>query len=291
MSEQGAKERAAIAAMGRTLGPVTLAAVHDLFRGEQDRLASGQPVTAADLAYGADPRQRLDLYAVERKAPAPVLLWVHGGGFVRGEKRSEDHPYAANVGRWAARAGMLGAVMNYRLTPDHRWPSGGVDVGAAVDWLHAHATQHGGDPRRIVLAGTSAGAVHIATHLRLRGAEAGVAGAVLLSGLYGFTPLDARDTAYYGESEDYPQRWPREAMVETTLPLFVACAEFDPPRFQAETIGLLAARLDRHGALPLAQIAAGHNHFSLACHIGTGDTRLTDQILSFVADLPPGEPA
>jgi len=284
-------EHIAIAAMGRVLGPAMLAAVYDLYREEQDRLAARQPVSAADLGYGDDPRQTLDLYRPDGNGPAPILLWVHGGGFVRGEKRSADHPYAANVGRWAARHGMLGAVMNYRLAPDHRWPAGGVDVGAAVDWLAEHAAEHGGDRARIVVAGTSAGAVHVATHLRLRGSEAGVAGAVLMSGLYGLTPLDDRDGVYYGEADAYPTRWPREAVIETTLPLFIACAEYDPPRFQAETIGLLAARLERHGALPAAQIVAGHNHFSLASHIGTADTRLTDQILGFVADLSSKEPA
>jgi acetyl esterase/lipase len=291
VTHQPAQERASIAAMGRTLGPAMLAAVHDLYRAEQDRLAAHQPVTAADQAYGPDPRQRLDLYAPDRVGGAPVLLWVHGGGFLRGEKRSADHPYAANVGRWAARAGMLGAVMNYRLAPDHGWPAGGEDVGAAADWLRDHAADHGGDPARIVVAGTSAGAVHIATHLRLRAADPGVAGAVLLSGLYGFTPLDERDTLYYGDSSTYPDRWPREAVVATDLPLFVACAEFDPPRFQAETIGLLAARLDRHGALPRAAILSGHNHFSLSCHIGGADARLAEQILGFVTDLPSQEPA
>lgn len=288
---QPARERAAIRAMGRTLGPAMLAAVHDLYRAEQEWLAAAQPVTAPDLAYGDDPRQRLDLYAPAPAGGAPVLLWVHGGGFVRGEKRSDAHPYAANVGRWAARAGMLGAVMNYRLAPDHGWPAGGEDVGAAVDWLRAHAAQHGGDPDRIVVAGTSAGAVHVATHLRLRGAQAGVVGAVLLSGLYGFTPLDERDTLYYGDAATYPAQWPREAMVDTTLPLFVACAEYDPPRFQAETVGLLAARLERQATLPRAHVMSGHNHFSLACHIGGADARLSDAILGFVADLSAQEPA
>lgn len=288
---QPKRDKRAIAGMGRVLSPAMLAAVHDIYRGEQNRLASDRPVSASDRAYGPDPRQQLDLYAPDGGNPAPVLLWVHGGGFVRGEKRSPDHPYGANVGRWAARAGMLGAVMNYRLAPDHGWPAGGKDVGAAVDWLAAHAAGQGGDPKRIVVAGTSAGAVHVATHLRLRGQDAGVAVAVLLSGLYGFTPLDERDTLYYGAAANYPNRWPREAVVETAVPLFVACAEHDPPRFQAETIGLLAARLERHGALPPAQVVAGHNHFSLPCHIGTRDSRLADALRGFVAGLSPKEPA
>lgn len=282
--------RGAIAAMGRILGPEVLAAVHDLFRAEQNARAATQPVSVADAAYGDHPRQMLDLYLPDTDAPAPVLLFVHGGGFIRGDKQASDNPYNAHVGRWAAANDMVGAVMSYRLAPDEQWPAGGEDVAAAIDWLRANVAAHGGDPARIVVMGTSAGAVHVATALQLR-PDLPVRGAVLLSGLYGFTPLDPRDTLYYGDASLYPDRMPREAVVATDLPMFVACAEFDPPRFQAETLGLLAACLDRHGVMPRSYIAGGHNHFSLACHIGTADTRLSDEILSFVRDqTSTGEP-
>ncbi len=286
MTMQPDTDRAAIAAMGRVLSPAMLGAVQALHRAEQDAFVAAQPVTAPDRAYGDDPRQVLDVYApIGGVTLAPVLLWVHGGGFVRGEKASVDHPYNAHVGRWAARSGMLGAVMNYRLAPDHCWPAGGEDVGAAIDWLRTYAAEFGGDPTRIVVAGTSAGAVHVATHLRLRGHDSGVRGAVLLSGLYGFTPLDERDTLYYGAQDQYAGRAPRDAIVATDVPLLVACAEFDPPRFQAETIGLLAARLAAHGVLPRSHVASGHNHFSLAAHIGGADTRLSDEIRQFIFDV------
>ncbi|HEY0779237.1 MAG TPA: alpha/beta hydrolase [Gemmatirosa sp.] len=281
---QSPDERAAIAAMGRELGPHVLHAVYARYRPEQERLAAVQPVTAADLPYGDHPRQTLDLYAPQGvQASAPVFVWVHGGGFLRGEKRAPDHPFNAHVGRWAARHGMLGAVMNYRLAPDATWPSGGEDVAAVVAWLRAHAAAYGGDAARIVLAGTSAGAVHVATALRLQPGIP-VRAAVLLSGLYGFTSLDERDTLYYGAQAHDAERNPREAVVNTTLPLFVGCAEFDPSRFQAEALGLLAARLERHGRLPRAYIASGHNHFSLAYHLGGTDTRLGAEILGVVRD-------
>ncbi|WP_240499996.1 alpha/beta hydrolase [Sphingomonas montana] len=284
MTMQSSAEHRAIAAIGQRLGPDVLTAVQALFRAEQDALAAVRPATASDLRYGVDPRQTLDLYVPSGAEGATVLLWVHGGGFVRGEKASPDHPFNAHVGRWAARSGMVGAVMNYRLAPDHGWPAGGEDVGAAIAWLVAHVAEHGGDPARIVVMGTSAGAVHVATHLRLRPDGGGMAAAVLLSGLYGFTPLDTRDTLYYGDAADYPERRPREAVVGTTMPLFVACAEHDPARFQTETVQLLAARLALHGTLTRSYIAGGHNHFSLACHIGGSDTRLTDEVLGFIAD-------
>jgi acetyl esterase/lipase len=270
-----------IAAMGRALGPDILARCTALFDTEQQQLVREQPATARDLAYGGDVRQRLDLYAPAGVRDAPILVFVHGGGFVKGDKGDTGWTNA-NVGRMAAQAGFLGVVINYRLAPDHMWPSGWEDVGAVVEWLKANAATHGGDPDRIVLAGTSAGAVHVAGYLHR--ADPAVRGAVLLSGLYGYTPLDERDTLYYGDPSLYSARTPLEAVAVTSLPLFVACAEHDPARFQQEFLALMKDRVARHGSMPKAMIGQGHNHYSLPMHLGTADRRLADEIRAFVRE-------
>jgi acetyl esterase/lipase len=277
--------RRKIAELGTVLGPAVLDSVRELFAKEQAELAARVPIAASDLRYGPHARNLLDLYTLGGGGARPVVLFVHGGGFLMGDKGGvHDWPNAA-VGRTMAEAGFLGAVMTYRLAPDHTWPAGGEDVAAAVDWLRSHAAEHGGDPERIVLLGTSAGAVHIAAYLKLRGSAAHeVRGVALLSGLYGYTPLEQRDTLYYGDAGFYPERMPRDAVATTGLPLFVACAEFDPPRFQAEFLGLMAERLERHGAIPRGTIALDHNHYSIAMHLGTSDRRLSDAIVQFARD-------
>ena len=274
---------ARIRAMGTGLGPDVLAACRALFDAEQSALAAAMPSLAQDLSYGPDARHRLDLYGMNR-APKPVLLFVHGGGFVQGDKGGE-HWANANVGRMAAQLGMVGAVMNYRLAPEYRWPAGAEDVGAAVAWLRTHVADYGGDSSRIVVMGTSAGAVHVSGFLADAQAAESVRGAVLLSGLYGYTPLDAKDERYYGDPALYPARMPRDAVEATNVPLMVACAELDPPRFQTEFLGLLGERLERHGAIPRAALVSGHNHYSLAMHLGTRDRRLADEIAAFVKDV------
>lgn len=274
-----------IASLGTRMGPDVVCAMRALYDAEQAPRAAALAPAAIDCVYGDHPRNRLDLYREgEGEALRPVLLFVHGGGFLVGDKGGTSGWANAHVGRWAAGHGLLGAVMNYRLAPDETWPAGAEDVAAAVDWLRANAAQHGGDPDRILLLGTSAGAVHVSAFLKLRPDHAKlVRAAALLSGLYGFTPLDERDMLYYGPQHAYAGRMPRQVVVDTELPLLLACAEFDPPRFQAEWAGLLEARLDRHGALPRAHYASGHNHYSMAMHLGTSDRRLADEILSFFA--------
>lgn len=287
MSPQGANERATIAALGHDIGPDSLSGAQAVYDAEQRAIASQIPATATDIAYGDHPRQRFDIYAPSRTAElSPILVWVHGGGFLRGDKGDQERWPNAHAGRFATRAGYVGVVINYRLAPEFQWPAGAEDLGTVVDWLGEHASGFGGDPNRIVVAGTSAGAAHVAGHIQLR-SDTPVRGAVLLSGLYGVMPYsDIRDRSYYGEDDTlHAERSPLDALVNTDIPLFVAASEFDPSRFQREAIGLLERRLERHGRLPRTYVGSGHNHFSLAYHLGTSDSRLADEIISFVEEV------
>ena len=116
-----------------------------------------------DLAYGPHERNRLDIFSAGGEN-LPVILFVHGGGFTAGDKRSTDHFYG-NVGRYFASIGFLAATMNYRLASTDAWPSGSEDVAVAVSWLSQNVGFHGGDPSRIGLIGQSAGCCHIAGYL------------------------------------------------------------------------------------------------------------------------------
>ena len=106
-----------------------------------------------DIAYGADPLQKLDVYAPEGAAGKrlPVLLFVHGGGFTRGDKRGGFYPQ--NITEWAAKNGMVGVDINYRLAPANPWPVGVKDLASAIAWTKANIARYGGDPDRIILFG------------------------------------------------------------------------------------------------------------------------------------------
>jgi acetyl esterase/lipase len=109
------------------------------------------------------PKHRLDVYLPASPFPrplGPVLLFVHGGAWARGD-RVHNGPLYGNVGVAAAHAGCVCVVPSYRLTPEVRHPSHLEDVAAAAAWTYRNARRYGGDPRKIVFAGHSAGA-HLA---------------------------------------------------------------------------------------------------------------------------------
>jgi hypothetical protein len=87
-------------------------------------------------------------------------VFVHGGGFVAGDKAYPGAPAYDLVGAWAVRHGWVGVNITYRYAPEVKWPAGAEDVAAAVAWIRENIAAYGGDPGRIVVMGNSAGAVH-----------------------------------------------------------------------------------------------------------------------------------
>ena len=146
-----------------------------------------------------------------------MFVFVHGGGFIGGDKHVPGSPAYDFLGAWAVRNGWVGVTITYRLAPGHTWPSGAQDVASAVAWIRNNIADYGGDPDRIVVAGNSAGAVHVASYVTGQasagqdsGSLDGVRGAAILSGFYQVA-LDERgdlERAYYG---DTPARGRRHA--------------------------------------------------------------------------------
>jgi acetyl esterase len=130
-----------------------IARVAERLATRQARLANIDVIR--DVAYGPHPvAHRLDIFRPRDAArPLPVLLYIHGGGFSVCSK--ETHRGIALLK--AAGPGYLVFNINYRLAPSHPFPAAIADACLAYRWVVDHAAHYGGDPRRIVLAGESAG--------------------------------------------------------------------------------------------------------------------------------------
>src|SRR5258707_1161591 len=88
-----------------------------------------------DVRYGDADRNLLDVFMpAAASSPRPVLIYVHGGGFLRGDNRAPGSPFNDNIMLWAVRNGDIGVDVTYRLAPQAVWPAGAEDLATAVKW-------------------------------------------------------------------------------------------------------------------------------------------------------------
>ena len=134
-------------------------------------------------------------------APArtlPVLLYVHGGGWVYGDLDTHDSVCRA----LARRTECVVLALDYRLAPENPFPAAVDDAWAGLEWVHRHATEIGADPERIALGGDSAGG-NLAAVLALRARDRGgprLAAQVLI---YPVTDCDLNTTSYREAATGY----------------------------------------------------------------------------------------
>jgi acetyl esterase/lipase len=250
-------------------------------------------IVTRDIAYGEHVRQKLDVYlpAGDSTQRRPVVMFVHGGAFLRGNMNSNEQIYG-NVLYYFARQGMVGINVEYRLAPEAPYPAGSDDVAAAVAWARAHAHEYGGDPDQIILIGHSAGGAHAASYIadpRVRPAAGhGVAKLVLISArlradVHADNPNAGGVRAYWGEdAELYEQVSPVTYAANIDVPLMVAIAEHENPYLDIYAAELFWRVGQARGRTPRFVQVRHHNHTSIVAHMDTGDDVLGRQILDFI---------
>ena len=255
-----------------------------------------------DIPYVAEPisdLQRLDLYVPDRQEPcrlAPIVVWVHGGGWAKGDKRG-------TAGTKAALFNDLGYVfvsVNYRLSDPVGDPSRPVhpahadDVGAAVTWVESNAARYGGDGEQIALLGHSAGAHLVAlvgtdpTYVTRAGGKVGDIRCVgsydtasydlvqrsaetpLVANAFGSDDATLRDASPLHHLDD-----------RKNLPAFQVVVRGAPDRRAAETRFADAAEAAGGTVSTLETIGLSHGDVNQL--IGApGDTRMTPAVSDFV---------
>lgn len=121
-----------------------------------DQFYATYPHLSKDVAYGPGAAHRLDVYRPAAGGPHPVLVYVHGGSWNSGNKEL----YAPAAQRFV-REGLVVVVPGYTLYPKGTYRQQVEDVTAALAWTLENVERFGGDPRRVVVGGQSAGA-HLA---------------------------------------------------------------------------------------------------------------------------------
>jgi arylformamidase len=287
---------AQLTGMDPAITPELVATSWALLRPFHDKVGYTAPKIDRDLAYGDHERHRLDVHTGDTEPGgaepgAPVLVFVHGGGFTGGDKHVPGAPMYDHVGAWAVRNGWVGVTITYRLAPGHKWPSGAQDVAAAAAWVRGNIASYGGDPSRIVVAGHSAGCVHVASYLAGQaggsqggGSLDGVRGGALLSGFYQIPDGDERgepELSYFGDRPSAEVNT-LPGLLDSEVPLIFAIAERDPRFSQSQIAVLTAAWFARKGTVPQVIWSEGHNHISQIGSVGVDDLALGAQLARFV---------
>jgi len=258
------------------------------------RQAPKAATATPDIAYGPHVRHQLNVFAPPGVKDAPVVVFVHGGAFVRGNKSDNGEIYE-NVLHYFANHGCVGVNIEYRLAPEAQYPGAAQDLADALAWVRKNIAEYGGNPQRIFLIGHSAGGTHVGTYLfdpvMQRSPDDGVAGVILASARLraDVSPLNPNAQAvraYFGDDESlYDARSPvTHAANNTTTPVMIAIAEFENPLLDAYGAEMYQAlRLSRERTPRFVQLMA-HNHTSIMAHLNSGEDWLGEEILAFMQD-------
>ena len=183
------------------------------------------------IAYADGPRHRLDVYAPEeRGALAPVVFFIYGGGWNHGDRA--DYQF---VGHALAARGFVVVIADYRLVPEVAYPDFLEDCAAALRWTEDNVENYGGDPKRLFIAGHSAGAYNAVmlgldpSFLREYGVSVPIRAIAALSGPYDFYPFEygeVRDA--FGSAASPEGTQPVNLVTPDSPPMLLASGTSDP---------------------------------------------------------------
>lgn len=287
--------RACIAQRYQSLSDECRAELRKRLQARREGREAGLPAGAIELAYGADPRQRLDLARpADTRTPAPLIVFVHGGGWTRGDKRQgagEKPAFYTGIGH-------AFATVNYRLVPGVTPAEQAQDIAAAIALLRGKAGTLGLDPQRIVLMGHSAGAhliALVATDTRYLDAagipSSAISGVVLLDGAgYDVSRQIAAGRAIarniYARAfgTDPARQSALSPVTHATAPnvgrwLILHAERRDDARDQA---ALLSAALTRAGARAAVVPVKDGTHMKINRDAGMAGTLVSEQIRRFL---------
>ncbi len=272
---------------GRAFNGEVISGTAQMFASVERVYNSSEIEVVRNIAYGPDELQQFDIHTgVGRRSGqgVPSIVVFHGGGLIGGSRDT-----TANVADYFASLGLIGVNGTYRRAPDHKWPEGGRDIGAAVTWLHENVAEYGGDPDQVFVMGLSTGAFHSATYVfrpeLMPEGTARAAGAMLLSGPYtfDFENPSRGELAYFGEDPSlYAARVVVGNVTGTDIPTLLATAEWDVERYTRAFAALLEELVTEHGVMPRYKQSLGHNHTSQVLSIGSADTGLSSELVDFI---------
>jgi acetyl esterase/lipase len=249
-------------------------------------------------------RTRLDVYAPPSGETLPVVVWIHGGGWQRGNRSLVgDKPSAFNA------KGYVLVSIDYRMVPDVDVKQQAADVAHAIAWVKAHIAESGGDPGRIALMGHSSGA-HMAalvgtdeSYLEAAGCKlSDLSGVILLDGAGYDIPKQMSENrirllggVYSQAFSDDPAKQKALSPIEHVkagkgIPPFLILHVASRPdsRAQSEAFG---AKLREAGGEARVVAAEGKTHATINREIGHAGDKPTEEVFAFLHQIGSKRPA
>lgn len=245
-----------------------------------------------DVVYADHDRGTLDVYVPEGATDAPVLVFVHGGALMFGDKSLIGH-----LGLRLAWENMITVAVNHRFSPAVTHPRHVRDVAAALRWVVDEIATYGGDPRRIVVGGHSSGgylAALLAADPRwLAEVDVGrahLAGLVSISGFHWVDRLAlSRPKHVWGED---PAAWPEASPAHRadagTPPTLLLWADGDAKdrRIDGRDFG---AVLERLGVDVHTREIEGRDHYTIVDLLGWTEDTAAATLIEFIAAVTRGD--
>ncbi|HUO07583.1 MAG TPA: alpha/beta hydrolase [Phycisphaerae bacterium] len=287
---------AVMASGSGVMGQSVTTATQATTRPAQTPVLSANTVLHADVPYGGPDAKMdvADIYSPAGAKRAPVLIFVHGGEWSRGDKHDVSFkPKFFNEN------GIVFVAVNYRLSPKNPHPAQVQDVATAIAWVHQHIGDYGGDPQKIVIMGHSAGC-HLVTLVSLNPEYLGhvgmnpadLRGVVAWSG--GMYDLAARATgggmyppfikATFGESEE-SQRAGSPLTYATNAkdapPFLIASCDDEKSKTSREASQQMIDAINAAGGHAESAILVGKVHFTANHELGAQGDKTAAILLRF----------
>ncbi|MBY8937327.1 alpha/beta hydrolase [Pseudomonas fluorescens] len=245
------------------------------------------------IAYGDDPRQKLDVYVPRHAlAGAPVVVFFYGGSWNSGSR--DDYTF---VGEALASRGIVAVVADYRLYPQVRYPLFLEDSARAVAWTRTHIREFSGNAQRMYLMGHSSGgynAAMLALDANLLGAVGmspkDLRGWIGLAGPYDFLPIknpDVRPVFFWPLSP--PQSQPINHVSRGAPPALLIAASRDDLVDPARNTAGLARKMREVGVSVQDLYYSRPSHITLVATLSRplrGLAPVLDQVVGFIKHTP-----
>lgn len=257
-----------------------------------------------DIPYNtgknANPKEKLDVYYPEGVSNAPVLFFIHGGAWKKGDKSRYQH-----IGRYFAKNGIVTVTVSYRLSPEFKHPAHIDDVASAFAWTHKNIGKYGGDPDRIFVSGHSAGG-HLAALLALDEkylkkyglSSKNIRGTIPISGIYYIGKLNLPggklaknasiekvnemfNDAFGKDDTKWEEASPIKYVHKDTPPMLILYGDKEPLYLRIQGDSLIKA-LNRAGAPAKLEVLKGETHLSEMANIGTRKDSISPKIMKFI---------